>query len=59
MKWLRELLGPKVIPAHVLAKTHECIIPAFGRTAQYDERGMPNCGHGQVTYTYRGHELIQ
>ena len=59
LKWIRELLDPKVIPPHVLAKTHESVIPALGRTVEYDERGMPDSGHGQWTYNYRGHELIQ
>lgn len=59
MKWVRELLDPQILPSQVVAETHKCIIPAFGHSTEFDERGMPCYGHAQVSYSYRGHELIQ
>jgi len=59
MKWLKELLDPKVIPLSVISETHKVFIPAFGETVEYDEVGAENYGQGQVTFNYRGHEVIQ
>ena len=59
VKWLRELLDPKVIPQKVIAETHKTIIPAFSETIESDEVGAEVYGQGQVTFNYRGHEVIQ
>lgn len=58
LKWIRELLDPQILPPQVVAETHKCIIP-FSPQTESDERGIPCYGHAQVTYTYRGHELVQ
>jgi hypothetical protein len=57
MKWLRELLDPKVLPKHVISETHKSFIP-FGQVPSSDEEGLKGYGQGQITTTYRGHEMI-
>ena len=57
-KWLRELLDPHVVPAHLIAKTHECVIPAFGHKVIYDEVSVWCYGQGTMSFNYRGHEVI-
>lgn len=59
MKWLKELLEPTVLPRWVIAETHKTFIPAFGETVDYDEVGQEDYGQGQITYNYRGHEVVQ
>lgn len=59
MKWLKELLEPKMIPKHVVQQTHKSFIPAFGDSVEWDEVGIITYGQGSVTFNYRGHEIIQ
>lgn len=59
MKWLQELLEPKIIPSSVVKHTHRSIIPAFGDISEWDEVGIITYGQGQMIFNYRGHEIIQ
>jgi hypothetical protein len=58
VKWLKELLEPTVIPKHIIAETHKSFLPAFTNTVWDDVVGIDNYGQGQMTYNYRGHEVI-
>lgn len=59
MRWLKELLDPRVIPERVVQTTHKSVIPAFGDSIEWDEVGIITYGQGQMTFNYRGHEVIQ
>jgi CubicO group peptidase (beta-lactamase class C family) len=58
VKWLKELLEPTVIPEHIIAETHKSFIPAFTQTSWDDAVGINTYGQGQMTYNYRGHEVV-
>jgi hypothetical protein len=58
VKWLKELLEPKVIPKKVVQETHKAFVPLEAGTV-WDEVGIITYGQGQMTFNYRGHEVIQ
>jgi hypothetical protein len=56
--WLKELLDPTVISRGIIDETHKSLIPAWGETIDFDEVGMACYGQAQMTFNYRGHEVI-
>jgi hypothetical protein len=59
MKWLKELLEPKVIPETVVQQTHTSFIPITGGRSEWDEVSVITYGQGQMMFNYRGHQVIQ
>jgi hypothetical protein len=57
--WLKELLDPTVISRSIIDETHKSLIPAWGETIEFDEVGMACYGLAQMTFNYRGHEVIK
>ena len=57
--WLKELLDPAVISQSIIDETHKSLIPAWGETIDFDEVGMACYGQAQMTFNYRGHEVIK
>jgi len=59
MVWLKELLAPTVVTARIIDETHKSLIPAWGETVEFDEVSIESYGLAQMTFNYRGHEVIQ
>lgn len=59
MIWLKETLAPATISRRVIDETHKSIIPAWGETIEFDEVGIACYGQAQMTFNYRGHEVIK
>lgn len=59
MVWLKELLDPSVISKSIIDETHKSLIPAWGETIEFDEVGIASYGQAQMTFNYRGHEVIK
>jgi hypothetical protein len=59
MIWLKELLDPIVISKSIIDETHKSLTPAWGETIEFNEVGMANYGQAQMTFNYRGHEVIK
>lgn len=57
--WLKELLEPTVISPSIIDQTHKSLTPAWGETIDFDEVGMACYGQAQMTFNYRGHEVIK
>jgi hypothetical protein len=58
IKWIRELLDPKVIPEWIIQRTRKPIIPSTV-SPELDIMGSSFYGQAQITYHYRGHEIVQ
>jgi hypothetical protein len=57
--WLTELPGPTAISQSTIDETHESRIPAWGETIGFDEVGKACHGQAQMTFNYRGQEVIK
>ena len=55
---MRELLDPKIIPQHIIEETREPVKPSTV-IPELDLMGSSAYGQAQITYQYRGHEVIQ
>lgn len=58
MKWIRELLDPEVLPEWIIKETHKPVKPSTV-FPDLDLMGYSFYGQAQVTYNYRGYEVIQ
>jgi len=56
---IEELLEPTVVPAKIIDETHRSLIPAWGETVEFDEVSIESYGLAQMTFNYRGHEVVQ
>ena len=57
VKWIRELLDPKFIPRQIIEETHKPVKPST-MSPELDLMGSSFYGQAQVTYHYRGSEVI-
>ena len=57
VKWIKELLDPKFIPRQIIEETHKPVKPST-MSPELDLMGSSFYGQAQVTYHYRGFEVI-